>query len=103
MAGFKVTRISEGPVKPASATPEETLPLAWVDWYPTHRGLVKRIFRSGAGEGEAPTVIWAALAKALAFFYRWQVASWRGSSRGRLTIRCTADGVYSRRPRRTAA
>ncbi|ONM29080.1 HXXXD-type acyl-transferase family protein [Zea mays] len=69
MAGFKVTRISEGPVKPASATPEETLPLAWVDRYPTHRGLVEsmHIFRSGAGE--APAVIRAALAKALAFFY----------------------------------
>ena len=65
MGSFKVTRISEGPVKPASATPEETLPLAWVDRYPTHRGLVEsmHIFRSGADA--APAVIRDALAKAL--------------------------------------
>ncbi|CAD6344114.1 unnamed protein product [Miscanthus lutarioriparius] len=94
MAGFKVTRISEGPVKPASATPEETLPLAWVDRYPTHRGLVEsmHIFRSGADA--APAVIRAALAKALAFFYPLAGRIVEGEQAGCPAIRCTADGVY---------
>jgi hypothetical protein len=94
MAGFKVTRISEGPVKPASATPEETLPLAWVDRYPTHRGLVEsmHIFRSGADA--APAVIRAALGKALAFFYPLAGRIVEGEQAGRPAIRCTADGVY---------
>jgi hypothetical protein len=94
MASFKVTRISEGPVKPASATPEETLPLAWVDRYPTHRGLVEsmHIFRSGAGA--APGVIREALGKALAFFYPLAGRIAEGDEPGRPVIRCTADGVY---------
>nr|CAB3471926.1 unnamed protein product [Digitaria exilis] len=94
MAGFKVTRISEGPVKPASATPEETLPLAWVDRYPTHRGLVEsmHIFRSGADE--APAVIREALGKALAYFYPLAGRIVEGDEPGCPAIRCTADGVY---------
>ncbi|KAL6626888.1 hypothetical protein ACP70R_030614 [Stipagrostis hirtigluma subsp. patula] len=94
MAGFKVTRISEGAVKPASATPEETLPLAWVDRYPTHRGLVEsmHIFRSGADA--APGVIRDALAKALVFFYPLAGRIVEGAEAGAPAIRCTADGVY---------
>jgi hypothetical protein len=94
MAGFKVTRISEGPVKPASATPEETLPLAWVDRYPTHRGLVEsmHIFRSGADA--APAVIRTSLGKALAFFYPLAGRIVEGEQAGCPAIRCTADGVY---------
>ncbi|OEL30472.1 Methanol O-anthraniloyltransferase [Dichanthelium oligosanthes] len=41
MGIFTVTKLSEGPVRPSAATPSETLPLAWVDRYPTHRGLVE--------------------------------------------------------------
>jgi len=94
MAGFKVTRISEGPVKPATATPEETLPLAWVDRYPTHRGLVEsmHIFRSGADA--APGMIREALGKALAFFYPLAGRIVEGAEPGCPAIRCTADGVY---------
>lgn len=94
---FKVTRISEGPVKPATETPDHTLPLAWVDRYPTHRGLVEsmHIFRSGADE--APAVIREALAKALAYFYPLSgriVEQTEPEKEGRPAIRCTADGVY---------
>jgi hypothetical protein len=95
MGSFKVTRISEGPVKPASATPDETLPLAWVDRYPTHRGLVEsmHIFRSGADA--APGVIRGALAKALDYFYplAGRIAE-EADQPGAPAIRCTADGVY---------
>ncbi|CAN6194601.1 unnamed protein product [Urochloa humidicola] len=41
MGIFTVTKLSEGPVRPSAATPSETLPMAWVDRYPTHRGLVE--------------------------------------------------------------
>ncbi|GJN05582.1 hypothetical protein PR202_ga23224 [Eleusine coracana subsp. coracana] len=94
MGSFKVTRISEGPVKPASATPDETLPLAWVDRYPTHRGLVEsmHIFRSGADA--APAVIRDALAKALVYFYPLAGRIAEGEQPGAPAIRCTADGVY---------
>ncbi|KAL6603867.1 hypothetical protein ACP70R_044228 [Stipagrostis hirtigluma subsp. patula] len=68
MGVFAVTKLSEGPVRPSAATPSETLPLAWVDRYPTHRGLVEsaHVYRdaalqlspavvalSPAGEGDA--------------------------------------------------
>ncbi|ONM29078.1 HXXXD-type acyl-transferase family protein [Zea mays] len=66
MAGFKVTRISEGPVKPASATPEETLPLAWVDRYPTHRGLVESMHRGYYGNSIFPVKMSAPADKVLA-------------------------------------
>lgn len=92
-ASFKVKRISEGAVKPASETPDETLPLAWVDRYPTHRGLVEsmHIFRSGADA--APGVIRDALAKALVFFYPLAGRIVEPET-GAPAIRCTADGVY---------
>jgi hypothetical protein len=94
MGSFKVTRISEGPVKPASATPDSTLPLAWVDRYPTHRGLVEsmHIFRSGADA--APGVIRGALAKALDYFYPLAGRIVEAEQPGAPAIRCTADGVY---------
>jgi len=41
MGVFTVTKLSEGPVRPSAATPSGTLPMAWVDRYPTHRGLVE--------------------------------------------------------------
>ncbi|KAG8094642.1 hypothetical protein GUJ93_ZPchr0012g18990 [Zizania palustris] len=43
MGVFVVTKVSEDPVRPSGATPSETLPLAWVDRYPTHRGLVESV------------------------------------------------------------
>ncbi|VAH57860.1 unnamed protein product [Triticum turgidum subsp. durum] len=93
-SSFKVTRISEGAVKPASETPDHTLPLAWVDRYPTHRGLVEsmHIFRSGADA--APAVIREALGKALAFFYPLAGRIVEQPEKGCPAIRCTADGVY---------
>ncbi|RCV22512.1 hypothetical protein SETIT_4G226600v2 [Setaria italica] len=50
MGMFTVTKLSEGPVRPSAATPSETLPMAWVDRYPTHRGLVEsaHIYRNVA-------------------------------------------------------
>uniref|UniRef100_A0ACD5VPS5 Uncharacterized protein n=1 Tax=Avena sativa TaxID=4498 RepID=A0ACD5VPS5_AVESA len=94
-ASFKVTRISEGPVNPATETPDHTLPLAWVDRYPTHRGLVEsmHIFRSGADQ--APAVIREALSKALAYFYplSGRIVE-QPEKKGCPAIRCTADGVY---------
>jgi hypothetical protein len=50
MGIFTVTKLSEGPVRPSAATPSETLPMAWVDRYPTHRGLVEstHIYRNVA-------------------------------------------------------
>ncbi|PAN23475.1 hypothetical protein PAHAL_4G095100 [Panicum hallii] len=50
MGVFTVTKLSEGPVRPSAATPSEKLPLAWVDRYPTHRGLVEsaHIYRNVA-------------------------------------------------------
>ncbi|CAN6201222.1 unnamed protein product [Urochloa humidicola] len=50
MGVFTVTKLSEGPVRPSAATPSDTLPLAWVDRYPTHRGLVEsaHIYRNVA-------------------------------------------------------
>jgi hypothetical protein len=91
---FKVTRISEGPVKPVGETPDHTLPLAWVDRYPTHRGLVEsmHIFRSGADA--APGVIRQALGKALAYFYPLSGRIVEQPEKGCPAIRCTADGVY---------
>ena len=41
MGIFTVTKLSEGPVRPSAATPSGTLPMAWVDRYPMHRGLVE--------------------------------------------------------------
>jgi hypothetical protein len=43
MGVFAVTKVSEGPVRPSAETPSETLPLGWVDRYPTHRGLVESV------------------------------------------------------------
>ncbi|ONM54722.1 HXXXD-type acyl-transferase family protein [Zea mays] len=87
MAGFKVTRISEGPVKPASATPEETRQ-SWRGYLAVRRRC--RLL----GAGEAPAVIRAALAKALAFFYPLAGRIMDGEQPGRPAIRCTTDGVY---------
>jgi hypothetical protein len=95
MGSFKVTRISEGPVKPASAaTPDETLPLAWVDRYPTHRGLVESMHIFSSGADAAPGVIRDALAKALDYFYPLAGRIVEGEQPGAPAIRCTADGVY---------
>ena len=50
MGIFTVTKLSEGPVRPSAATPSGTLPMAWVDRYPMHRGLVEsaHIYRNVA-------------------------------------------------------
>ena len=50
MGIFTVTKLSEGPVRPCAATPSGTLPMAWVDRYPMHRGLVEsaHIYRNVA-------------------------------------------------------
>ncbi|KAJ1259751.1 hypothetical protein BS78_10G180200 [Paspalum vaginatum] len=56
MGIFIVTKLWEGPVRPSAATPSETLPMAWVDRYPTHRGLVEstHIYRNVAHEPAPP-------------------------------------------------
>ncbi|XP_006656201.1 acyl transferase 10-like [Oryza brachyantha] len=60
MGVFAVTKVSEGPVRPSAATPSETLPLAWVDRYPTHRGLVESVHvylhHDGAVQAPVPVV-----------------------------------------------
>lgn len=90
--GFTVTKISEGPVKPASPTPSPTLPLAWVDRYPTHRGLVEsmHLFPSGT---EPAKVIKEALAKALVFFYPLAGRIVEPEP-GHPAIECSSHGVY---------
>ncbi|KAJ3691934.1 hypothetical protein LUZ60_012284 [Juncus effusus] len=91
---FTVTKISEGPIKPAEPTPSPTLPLAWVDRYPTHRGLVEsmHLFRSGSDSNPAK-VIREALAKALVFFYplAGRIVE---PVQGEPAIECSAQGVY---------
>lgn len=89
---FEVTKISEGVVKPAETTPNPTLRLAWVDRYPTHRGLVEsmHIFRAGINPAR---VIRAALAKALVFFYPL-AGHIVELIPGEPAIVCSAKGVY---------
>ncbi|KQK17830.1 acyl transferase 10 [Brachypodium distachyon] len=65
MGVFAVTKVSEGPVRPSAATPSDTLPLAWVDRYPTHRGLVEsvHIYRDAFQPPPAPEAAAAAAAE----------------------------------------
>ncbi|XP_072960769.1 acyl transferase 9-like [Typha angustifolia] len=90
--GFTVTRISEGPVRPAEPTPTGTLPLAWIDRYPTHRGLVEsmHIFKQA---DEPAKVIREALAKALVLYYPLAGRIIEPVP-GEPVVDCTADGVY---------
>jgi Transferase family len=89
---FKATKISQGVVKPAEPTPNPTLRLAWVDRYPTHRGLVEslHIYHTGT---EPAKVIRDALAKALVFFYplAGHIVEPVPSEPA---IECSAKGVY---------
>ncbi|KAJ3686591.1 hypothetical protein LUZ61_015755 [Rhynchospora tenuis] len=89
---FEVTKISEGVVKPAEPTPNQTLRLAWVDRYPTHRGLVEsiHIYRSATDPAK---VIREALAKALVFFYPL-AGHIIEPVPGDPSIECSAKGVY---------
>nr|CAB3470766.1 unnamed protein product [Digitaria exilis] len=120
MGIFTVTKLSEGPVRPSSATPSETLPLAWVDRYPTHRGLVEssHIYRGvahmlpppPAAEGdalqllEAPekkttktrspaAVVRGAVADALVHYYPFAGRIVEDVP-GRPAVVCTGEGVY---------
>ncbi|KAK1611117.1 hypothetical protein QYE76_034790 [Lolium multiflorum] len=112
MGVFAVTKVSEGPVRPSAETPSETLPLAWVDRYPTHRGLVEslHVYRdsavpvqappeSGAAAGEKKTkppaaVVRGALADALVHYYPFAGRIVDGEDAGRPAVLCSADGVY---------
>jgi hypothetical protein len=119
MGAFSVTKLSEGPVRPSAATPSETLPLAWVDRYPTHRGLVEsaHVYRAsavkpqrpdhGAGEADATTeaaakkqpkslaaVVRGALADALVHYYPFAGRIVEGDVPGRPAVWCSAEGVY---------
>ncbi|KAJ4789206.1 HXXXD-type acyl-transferase family protein [Rhynchospora pubera] len=89
---FEVTKISEGVVKPAEPTPNKTLRLAWVDRYPTHRGLVESIHIYRAATDPAK-VIREALAKALVFFYPL-AGHIIEPVPGEPSIECSAKGVY---------
>ncbi|XP_062232689.1 acyl transferase 10-like [Phragmites australis] len=124
MGVFAVTKLSEGPVRPSAATPSETLPLAWVDRYPTHRGLVEsaHVYRNAArlaapvSEVEADAdagafaalkedqakkkkkspaaVVRAALADALVHYYPFAGRIVEDDVPGRPAVLCSADGVY---------
>nr|ACG47433.1 3-N-debenzoyl-2-deoxytaxol N-benzoyltransferase [Zea mays] len=120
MGIFTVTKLSEGPVRPSADTPSETLPLAWVDRYPTHRGLVESTHiyccddvaktlllpAASAAEGDAlaPTkevitkkspaaVVRAALADALVHYYPFAGRIVEDVP-GRPAVLCSAEGVY---------
>lgn len=107
MGIFAVTKVSEGPVRPSAATPSETLPLAWVDRYPTHRGLVESVHvyrdvvQAPAAEGEAgakerkppAAVVRGALADALVHYYPFAGRIVEDVP-GRPAVLCSAEGVY---------
>jgi hypothetical protein len=122
MGAFSVTKLSEGPVRPSAATPSETLPLAWVDRYPTHRGLVEsaHVYRAavapqrpdhGAGDADddqadatteaakkqsksPAAVVRGALADALVHYYPFAGRIVEGDAPGRPAVWCSAEGVY---------
>ncbi|VAI77825.1 unnamed protein product [Triticum turgidum subsp. durum] len=107
MGVFAVTKVSEGPVRPSAATPSETLPLAWVDRYPTHRGLVEsvHVYRdavpetvdAGAeGKKRKPpaAVVRGALADALVHYYPFAGRIVEGEDMRRPAVLCSAEGVY---------
>jgi len=106
MGVFTVTKLSEGPVRPSAATPSGTLPMAWVDRYPTHRGLVEsvHVYRDavpeteGAGAEEKKTkppaaVVRGALADALVHYYPFAGRIVDGEDT-RPAVLCSAEGVY---------
>lgn len=118
MGVFSVTKLSEGPVRPSADTPSETLPLAWVDRYPTHRGLVEstHVYRAAAvpqlpaaldqGEDDATetrtklpkkspaAVVRGALADALVHYYPFAGRIVEGDVAGRPAVLCSGEGVY---------
>ncbi|KAI4971778.1 acyl transferase 10-like [Hordeum vulgare subsp. vulgare] len=107
MGVFAVTKVSEGPVRPSAATPSETLPLAWVDRYPTHRGLVEsvHVYRdavTGTGDAGAEdkkrkppaAVVRGALADALVHYYPFAGRIVDGDDKSRPSVLCSAEGVY---------
>uniref|UniRef100_A0A453SB04 Uncharacterized protein n=1 Tax=Aegilops tauschii subsp. strangulata TaxID=200361 RepID=A0A453SB04_AEGTS len=107
MGVFAVTKVSEGPVRPSAATPSETLPLAWVDRYPTHRGLVEsvHVYRdavpetvdAGAEEKKRKppaAVVRGALADALVHYYPFAGRIVEGEDTRRPAVLCSAEGVY---------
>ncbi|XP_044959182.1 acyl transferase 10-like [Hordeum vulgare subsp. vulgare] len=106
MGLFNVTKVSEGPVQPSAATPSETLPLAWVDRYPTHRGLVESVHVyldsvSETGDSVAQekktkppaAVVRGALADALVHYYPFAGRIVDGDD-DRPAVLCSAEGVY---------
>ncbi|KAM3212199.1 hypothetical protein ACQJBY_065334 [Aegilops geniculata] len=107
MGVFAVTKVSEGPVRPSATTPSETLPLAWVDRYPTHRGLVEsvHVYRdampetvdAGAEEKKRKppaAVVRGALADALVHYYPFAGRIVEGEDTRRPAVLCSAEGVY---------
>jgi hypothetical protein len=123
MGVFAVTKLSEGPVRPSAETPSDTLPLAWVDRYPTHRGLVEsaHVYRAvhqlratpdhgvDADLADATTdaaakkkkqpkspaaVVRGALADALVHYYPFAGRIVEGDTPGRPAVLCSAEGVY---------
>nr|CAB3468301.1 unnamed protein product [Digitaria exilis] len=113
MGIFTVTKLSEGPVRPSAATPSETLPLTWVDRYPTHRGLVEsaHIYRGVANMLPSPATVGdalqlleapekkktrsspAAVADALVHYYPFAGRIVEDVP-GRPAVVCTGEGVY---------
>uniref|UniRef100_A0ACD5UGH5 Uncharacterized protein n=1 Tax=Avena sativa TaxID=4498 RepID=A0ACD5UGH5_AVESA len=106
MGVFAVTKVSEAPVRPSAETPSETLPLAWVDRYPTHRGLVEsvHVYRGGTVPVQASevkktkppaAVVRGALADALVHYYPFAGRIVEDAKAGgRPAVLCSADGVY---------
>uniref|UniRef100_A0A0D9WRS0 Uncharacterized protein n=1 Tax=Leersia perrieri TaxID=77586 RepID=A0A0D9WRS0_9ORYZ len=115
MGVFTVTKVSEGPVKPSATTPTDTLPLAWVDRYPTHRGLVESVHvylhhddvdvetlpgvdvvveaKKAAKKKPAAAVVRGALADALVHYYPF-AGKIVEEIPGRPAVLCSGDGVY---------
>ncbi|CAM0910157.1 unnamed protein product [Alopecurus aequalis] len=113
MGIFAVTKVSEGPVRPSAETPSETLPLAWVDRYPTHRGLVEsvHVYRDAVAAQAPPesgdaaaggkkktkppaAVVRGALADALVHYYPFAGQIVEDAKSGRPAVLCSAEGVY---------
>jgi hypothetical protein len=102
MGVFAVTKLSEGPVRPSGETPSETLPLAWVDRYPTHRGLVEsvHVYRDADAAEQKKTkppaaVVRGALADALVHYYPFAGRIVEDAKAGgRPAVLCSAEGVY---------